>query len=216
MVDVGRNQHRWKNWVKDDRSRGILEQAAEDLKWAWSVDKKYPESYPINTSHLLGEITEQLRHEPGERKPFKLPPPPPPPQRFCDLVDDKTIGAVYEDQNDGSYRDALKRAALGFGKGIPAWREIMRAVNSAYLIDCFGIEFVPKPRVHFLHRNLLALAESGPLRGMKLPGVLDFLDDICPCGKKHNQDAIRKLRKRWADAHESRAVGPNRAGHNGA
>ncbi|HXY11263.1 MAG TPA: hypothetical protein VEI52_25745 [Terriglobales bacterium] len=194
MLNVGRNQHRWKKWIGDDRVRSILEQAAENLKWAWTVDEKDPKSYPVHTSHVLGQIEQQLRQQPSARTITVLPDPVPLPQSLSELVDERTIRAIYEDQNDGSYEDALREAA-GF-EGASAWRKILRAVDLAYEIDNFGIA-APKPRVHFLHRSLLALVNSADLHDMSLEGVVEFFDDICPCGKRHNPDAIRKLRKRW-------------------
>lgn len=216
MLNVRKNQHRWKSWIEDDLARCVLEQAAETLKWAWGIDKNYPKSYPVNTSHVFEQIAEQLRHEPGEHKPFKLPPPPPPPQSLFDLVDDKMISAVYEDQNDGSYKDALRRAA-DFGGGA-SWRKILRAVDAAYAIGHYGDEAAPKPRVHFLHRNLLALLESPivgeKLQDLRLEGIQDFFDDLCPCGTEHTAEAIRKLRKRRAGRRVNAAVDRNSARRN--
>ena len=63
--------------------------------------------------------------------------------------------AAYEDQNEGSYEDALIEARGGFGAGYRAMRKITRALDLAYLIIYQGIEQAPKPRVHFLHRSLL-------------------------------------------------------------
>jgi len=46
------NQHRWKKWLalEDDDIRQILEDAIEEISWAWKTDKTaFPESYPANT-----------------------------------------------------------------------------------------------------------------------------------------------------------------------
>jgi len=200
MLDMGGNQHLWKDWVDDDRVRDVLGEGAKRLKRAWTLDKKDPGSYPMNTAMIFAEIEEALKGRTGLRTRSKAPPPPPPSESLAELVDEKVIAAVYEDQNEGSYKNALKQASEGFGKGAKVWRKISRAVDAAYLIQHLGIEFAPKPRVHFLHRNLLSLAESRHLGGFTLEGVVEFLNDMCPCGKKHNEDAIRKLRKRWARA----------------
>lgn len=58
------------------------------------------------------------------------------------------------------------------------------------------VEFIPKPKVNFLHRELLAIAESLKLNELTTEGLAEFLDDLCPCGKTHNGEAIRKLTKR--------------------
>jgi hypothetical protein len=199
MPNVSKNQHRWKTWA-DDRIRAVLEEAAEALDWAWKRDQKDPESYPINTWYRFVQIEEQLEGQSNVGKGIKLPPPSPPPQTFCELVDDEIIGAVYEEQNEGTYKGALKQAAAEHGEGTSAWRKILRAVDGAYAVSYYGLEHAPKPRVHFLHRNLLAIVDSEHLRGLTLDGIVEFFDDVCPCGKKHQPDALRKLRKRKSNA----------------
>ena len=120
-------------------------------------------------------------------------------------MDEKTIKAVYEQQNDGSYEGALKVAASGERNGTSAWRKIWLAANAAYLIRFYGIEFIPRPRVQFLHRRLLEIADAtgtnevadDSINKLTHAGIAEFLDDLCPCGKKHKAETIRKLRKRW-------------------
>lgn len=187
----GKVPHRWKNNL-DDRLRALFGDAADHLKWAWGVDRKHPKSYPINTDHAFWEIREQVKTPTREVKRTKLKLPPPP-TKVSDLVDEVTIKAIYEDQNTDSYREALKEAA-GF-QGSRAWHKIWRAINAAYFVR-YGDDFIPMPRVHFLHRRLLQLANSEPLTGLTLVGLVEFLDDMCPCGKKHKVDAIRKLEGR--------------------
>jgi hypothetical protein len=196
MLTVSRNQSGWKEWVEDDHIRGVLERAAMSLKWAWNLDKKSANSYPLNTSYLFAQIKERLRGQPRGHAIIKLPRPPHPPQRFAELVDERIIGSVYEDLNQGSYKDALRQAATGFGEGLSAWRKILRAAEGAYAIEYYGVEFAPKPRVHFLHRNLLVLAATEHLRGLSDRGIAELFDDICPCGRSHKPNTIGKLRKR--------------------
>lgn len=198
---VGRNQHRWKLSVSD-HARRVLEESAQRLKWAWEIDKKDPKSYPLNTDYAFAKIERQLSRDTGEESQIEpqareLPPRPAPPKRLSDLLGEKTIKAIYEQQNDGSYEVALRLAASGERKGSIAWRKILLAVNAAYLICVYGVEFVPKPRVQFLHRNLLEIADSTELSDLTHEGIVEFLDDLCPCGKRHKPEAIRKLRKRW-------------------
>ena len=201
-AQMQRNRHRWKLSVSD-HAKNVLEGLAKRVKWAWEIDKKDPKSYPLNTDYVFGEIDEQLSKflrdrsqiEPQARK---LPLPPRPPMRFSDLVDEKIIKAVYEQQNDGSYEDALKLAASGKGKGASAWRKIVLAVDASYMIDFCGMEFIPRPRVQFLHRKLLNIAERVGLNDISHEGIAEFLDDLCPCEEKHKSGTIRKLRKRWS------------------
>ena len=199
MLDVSRNQHRWRRSL-DDENRRLLDEAANRLAWAWETDMEDPKSYPMNTDYAFSEIKRQIKDRQlpdriaNRTRVFDLPAPPPPPKCFAELVHEGTIRAVYENQNAGSYNDALKRAAK---EDHATFRKILNAIGQAYLIDHAGPEVAPKPRNHFLHRNLLEIANSLDLSDLKHVGILEFFDDLCPCGKAHQPDAIRKLRKRW-------------------
>jgi hypothetical protein len=196
-LKVGKNQHRWKHSV-DDRVQSVLEGAVEALDWAWYRDKESPRSFPSNTFNLFMQIVQQLQDEPKVQKSFKLPPLPPPPKRLSELVDEKTIRTIYEQQNAGTYREALKLAASGDRKASLAWRKILYAVEASYFINRYGEQAAPRPRVHFLHRELLKITDATDLKELTHQGIAEFLDDLCPCGKKHKADTIRKLRKRWS------------------
>lgn len=60
----------------------------------------------------------------------------------------------------------------------------------AYMIAAYGID-LPRPKVHVLHRGLLEIAEQ--LIIDEADGIVEFLDDVCPCGKTHSHEALRKL-----------------------
>jgi hypothetical protein len=200
--NVGKNQHRWKSFLGGDIC-GVLDDAAARLAWAWTVDMKYPKSFPMNTSFAFDEINEWIKEcqRGGEPKVERKGLPNPrsrSPKRFSDLVDDRVIRAVFEDQNVGSYSDALKLADSGDKAAHFTFRKILKAVAPAYRICHFGDDAAPKPRVHFLHRRLLELATSLDLSDLTHEGIVEFLDDLCPCGKRHTADAIRKLRERAA------------------
>ncbi|SPE32803.1 hypothetical protein SBA2_700004 [Acidobacteriia bacterium SbA2] len=197
---VGKNQHRWKNSLDDDMCR-VLEDAAGRLEWTWEVDKKDPKSYPVNTINAFYEIRGWMEDcKRGERpevehKGLRLHKSRPP-KRFSELVDDSFIKIVYEDQNAGSYSDALRCAASGDRSAGRTFRKILNAVKGAYFIVHYGEHAAPKPRVHFLHRNLLEIADELQLSDLTPEGMAEFLNDLCPCGKNHKPDAIRKLRRR--------------------
>jgi hypothetical protein len=179
----------------------VLEDAGERLKWAWERDMKYPNSYPLNTSfafhEIKGRIVELRSPSQAEKKTLKLAlVRHPPPRSFSDLVGNGTIRAVYEEQNVGSYVDALARARSGDKSATRAFQEILNAVEAAYYIEHFGVDAAQKPRVHFLHGKLLAIADLSGVSDLTPTGFVEFLDDLCPCRKKHTPDAIRKLRKR--------------------
>jgi hypothetical protein len=199
---VKKNQHRWKKSL-DDRTRTVIEDATETLKWSWDLDRESPESYPLNTSDAFTQIQQQLRGKSRRTTHTKLPPASPPPKNLSDLVDERAISAIYEDQNEGKYQDALKQAASARGDAPRVWRKILRAANAAYMVGRYGLDAIPKPKTHFLHRNLLDLLESKELdlAGLTLEGLVEFFNDICPCGQRHTTEAIRKLRERRARRH---------------
>lgn len=203
---MSKNQRsRWKAWIDDGRIRNMLEELADGLRWAWKLDKKYPRTFPINTWFQFVQIRQQLESKPAQRVRTRFPAPLSSPQRLSELLDERTIKGAYENHNEGSYEDALKQAAAGYDDGASAWRKIKRALDVAYVIHYYGLDFAPKPRVHFLHRELLDIVESEHLRDLRLDGIVEFLDDICPCGKKHQPDAVRKLRERRASASQRRS-----------
>jgi hypothetical protein len=193
---VSTHQHRWKEWIEDPRVYDLLESLAGELKRSWKLDKKYPQRFPVNTWWLFVQIEDKLKNKPVLIAKSRMPPPPGPPEKLSDLIAERTIKAAYEDHNDGSYEDALKLAATGYKEGHSAWRKIKRALDVAYVILNHGIDFAPMPRVQFLHRRMLEIVESKHLRDQTLGGVVEFFDDTCPCGHKHQADAIRKLKKR--------------------
>ena len=117
-----------------------------------------------------------------------------------DLIDEKIVKAVYEDQNSGSYKDAIRKASAGGKRGFAIWRKILRSIDRAYGIGIYGIEVVPMPKVHFLHREFLNIVNLLKLDDMTSEGLAEFFDDLCPCGKKHRAETIRKLGKRSAKA----------------
>jgi hypothetical protein len=42
----------------------------------------------------------------------------------------------------------------------------------------------------------LELVKLADLNALTHPGIVEFLDDLCPCGENHTQEAVRKLRTR--------------------
>lgn len=194
MLSVGKNRHRWKLSLSDRRAR-FLEEQREHLVWAWELDKEAPKSFPVNTANVLHEIKEQLakKKEPTDLKGSKLVFPVPAPKTLAELISDRMVEVVYESQNTDTYLGALKEADRG---NRSKFRKILRAVEKAYIMHQMGEQAGTPPKVDFLHRGLLETAELSGLAYLKNEGILEFIDDLCPCGKLHSPDAIRKLRKR--------------------
>ena len=163
--------------------------------------KDGPKSYPINTHYAFSEIREWIEEcqQPNrpeiEHKSLKSLVKGPP-KCFSELVDDGLIKTVYEDRNAGSYSDALRCAASGDRSAGRMFRQVLNAIKVAYFINRYGPDAAPIPRVHFLHRNLLEITDLLNLSDLTHGGTVEFLDDLCPCHKRHTPDAIRKLRKR--------------------
>lgn len=192
------NRHAWRNWIDDRRALPIFDDYAELLGWAWERDQKSPKSFPLNTDNTFADLKAALKEL--KSGPFKgkrgLPAPPPPPETFAELIDERVLAAVYEDQNTGSYKDALKKAAKLSDGGFRTFHKLLRAFEAAYLVCYSGDHATPKPKVNFLHRRLLEITELEILQGLTLSGLVGFFNDMCPCGKKHRVDAIRKLKSR--------------------
>lgn len=172
-----------------------MEDAAEALKQAWEWDNEHPKTYPVNTDHALWETRLQLKGRARKRKTTKLPAYRRP-KCLRDFVDEGAVRRIYEQQHSGSYQDALQQAADGFGAGFVAWQKIVDCLPAAYLLSFGGEEMLPKPKVHLLHRELLEIARSLEIDDLVKEGLAEFFDDLCPCGKKHTAEAIRKLGKR--------------------
>jgi hypothetical protein len=172
-----------------------VDECAKGLQWAWNLDRQRS-GYPVNTWIVFVQTQDSLLRGPSEvRKGVKAPPPPPPPQTLSELLSERAIAGVYHEQNEGNYRDALKRAASGDTR---SWRKILRAIDASYFICLHGAQAAPTPRINFLHRNLLEIVDLVKLSDLMHEGIVEFLDDICPCGERHTKEAIRKLRKRYA------------------
>lgn len=202
---MGKNQHRWRESL-DGKVCNVLDDAAEQLKWAWGLDMKYPKYYPVDTDMSLYEIKGWIEEcqkegqaavEPKVKHgSLRLILRRQPPKCLSELVRESAIRAAYENQNIGTYNDALRIAASGDRSAGFTFRKILNAVRIAYSTERHGPDAAPKPRVHLLHRGLLEISQSLNLGDLTHEGIAEFFDDLCPCGIVHKPDAIRKLRMR--------------------
>jgi len=161
MPNKRADQHRWRNSVSDQIQRH-LENAAKELKESWSIDGGDPRSYPFMSEIVLNELRDRIRYQPRSTKLPSVPEPQPQPEpeKLMDLIEEKIVRAVYEDQNSGNYKDALRKASAGGKRGLAAWRKILRSIDRAYEIGIHGAGVAPMPRIHFLHRELLDIARG--------------------------------------------------------
>jgi hypothetical protein len=196
MPRVANNQHRWKISLSDENVT-VLEEFADDLQHAWKADSKTPKSYPFATQDLFAEVKVRLEGKlTSESATGNLPPPPPPPRKFADLFDERTIRALYEGKYSDSYDDAIRLAGSGERGSGKAIHRLLKAAEETYFVQK-GSD-VPAPRIHFLHRQLLEVAQLVGIDVLTNKGLEEFFEDLCPCGKKHNAEAIRKLKDRAA------------------
>lgn len=194
MAKNAESAHRWKLSLAP-RTVSLLEDLAAELGWSWGIDSKYPRSYPINTQHVFSEMRRDLSEPRPRIKKIKLRPSPPP-KRFSDLFDEGLIKTVYEQQHDSSYEAALRLAGTGREGSSKAFHNLMKAARVGYEITFYGDQVIPRPKIHFLHRELLDIAADLGLDELTNAGLEEFFEDVCPCSKTHHAEAIRKLRKR--------------------
>src|SRR2546423_11635813 len=117
---MNKDLHRWKKSL-DDRTAALLEEGAKHLKLAWEEDAKDPKSYPFRTDQILCQIDTHLRDTSSAQSNWR-PRTSVPPETLFELLNERTIKAIYEQQNAGSYRDALKQAASGSKQSLLAFR----------------------------------------------------------------------------------------------
>lgn len=103
---------------------------------------------------------------------------------------------MYELQHSDTYEEALRLAGTRGRGATKAFHSLMRAARADYEVSFFGIDTIPRPKIHFLHRELLDVAAELGLDDLTNPGLEEFFQDVCPCSNKHKAEAIRKLRKR--------------------
>jgi hypothetical protein len=192
--------HRWEQWIESKEIAEILWQAREQLKTAWKRDQQYPKSYPLNTSHVIAQIKQSLSRRPRNKKTIVRLPKPKEPTCLAELIPEKDVKAIWEEQHAGAFGDAIKRVAtVNYTEEEKSWKVfqgIIRAMEAAYLVNYFSLEFLPRPKVSLLHRGLDQIAKAAGLEGQTQQGFAEFLNDICPCGLRDHKEAVRKLSTR--------------------
>jgi hypothetical protein len=193
--------HAWEKWIESKETRKLLWQGKKRLKLAWLQDQKYPKSYPMNTWQALSEIQQNVSPPPIASKSATLPSPIyKKPRTLAELVPTASIKTIWEENHNGSFESAIIRA-IPMGpndqkKSWQAFQGIVRAIEIAYLVDYWGWELLPRPRVNILHRQLDKIAKAAGLGDQLDKGVAEFLDDLCPCGLRRHQESVRKSRSR--------------------
>lgn len=154
----------------------------------------------MSTSYALAEVRQGLSTKPPSKSgPFRMPVPKKP-KSLAELVPEKLVKAVWEDHHSGAFEDAIGKAIPeNFDEQTKSWKVfqgILRAMERAYGVSVFGIDVLPKPKVSILHKGLRQIARLAGLGAQTDEGFAEFLDDLCPCGLKNHEEAVRKLSSR--------------------
>jgi hypothetical protein len=192
----------WEVYLESDEVRKVLWAGKTILRSAWQSDMEDPKSYPINTSYALGQIEERLRAggrvvETRARIPTARTP-----KHLSELIPERLVRAIWKDNHAASFDQALKEAANIGRSGIPlktSWKtfkKIVWTIEHAYLANCYGFDFLPRPKNSILHRGLDQIARAAGLEDQTTVGFAQFLDDLCPCGLKNHKEAARKMESR--------------------
>src|SRR6202035_5979106 len=122
---------------------------------------------------------------------------PNPPKRLAELVSERTVKAIWEDNHSGRFENAIaEAAATDYKNPDKSWKifqGIIRAIEAAYLAEYLGLGFIPKPKVNILHKGLNEIANAAGIGDQNEEGFAEFLDDLCPCGLKKHREAVRKF-----------------------
>jgi hypothetical protein len=189
-------QHAWAGYLESPKVELLLWKCKTRLKLAWERDQEDPKSYPINASFALAEIRESVanRPRPHSIKRLQLPKPP---KSLADLISERTVKAIWEENHTGRFVEAIAQAAAtdyeNPKKSWKAFQSIIRAIESAYLVDYVGLELLQRPKVNILHIGLDEIAKAAGIGDQTEKGFAEFLDDLCPCGLKNHREAVRKL-----------------------
>jgi hypothetical protein len=193
------SRHAWAEWVESAEVRQLLWKSREHLERAWISDQEDPKSYPLNTSFVLAEIRAVVANRPTARpiSHLKLPKPP---ESLAELISERTVKTIWEENHSGRFVDAIAQAAAtdyeNPAKSWKAFQGIIRAIESAYLVDYVGLELLQRPKVNILHKGLSEIAKAAGIGDQTEKGFAEFLDDLCPCGLKKHREAVRKVSSR--------------------
>jgi hypothetical protein len=194
------SRHAWAEWVESEEVRHLLWKSKDWLKQAWKYDQEDPKSYPINTYLALVEIESSLKNPQGPRPRTRLSTKVKIPRTLWELISERTVKAIWEDNHSGSFEEAIAQATPTHydevRKSQKVFKAIVRAIETAYVVDYVSWELLLRPKVNILHRGLNEIAKAAGVGDQTEAGFAEFLDDLCPCGLKNHREAVRKLSSR--------------------
>jgi len=186
-----------------DVSKGnikLLLEAKDQIRQGWDWDDQGTKSFPMNTAQLLYEIEGRLKgRRPRHRKPRKLPHPAVP-KRLQDILPESTVRRVHEYLHEEPFHEALAELHEPNNRS-RALHRIKETIDSSLYAEHYGYESLPKPRGHWLHRQVLGALTAVAPGKLSDSEMVKLFDYICPCGSEHNREAMKKFRWRLSRAH---------------
>jgi hypothetical protein len=191
----------WEHMLMDDpETVSQLWEAKSSLATTWKYDCESPKLFPINTSFAVTEVLGRLRSKAPKITKRKLARWKTP-KTLAGLLPEESVKSIWEDFNIGSFEETIKLASQVRVSNIQesqmAFRTILRAIETTYLVSYLGVEMLARPKVNILHSGLDKIAKAaGLFEGQTKKGFAGFLDDLCPCGLKNHAGAVRQLSRR--------------------
>lgn len=181
----------------------LLLESKEQIRQAWERDDYGTKCFPINTASLLYDIESKLkglrprkRRRSRKRKDIVLEVA----TRLRDILPERTVQRVHEYLHEEPFREALAELSSTetFAK---AFSRIRETIDHALYVDRDGYDILPKPRGNWLHRQMLSTLASAAPGKFSDSEMAELFDYFCPCGTKHNREAMKKFRWRLSRAH---------------
>jgi hypothetical protein len=207
-------QHRWEKLLDHPGHKELLWEAKTALKSAWMRDQRDPKSYPIDTIWTLSRIQALLK----SRLPTTISGPiraRKKPRTLRDLLPDETMERLWVDHHSETFQDGIRAATPGKFESSEQWNEeirrswkafqkLLHIMKQTWLLEYMGWEFLRRPKVNILHIGLHDISKAAGLGDQNREGFAEFLDDLCPCGLKSHNEALRALGKRSANIRRGR------------
>jgi len=183
------------------RNAKILTELRAQLRQSWRRDGKGTQGFPMNTAYLLAAAEDRLRRKRPPR-PIRRVPTPLVSATIHAFVKGvlkevrRFLPTVYEYMYEEPLHDAFARWRLHSDPN--AYERIWDALDKSLDVSQHGEAALPNPHGNWLHRQLLDLAGAAGLAGLTNREMVQFFQFLCPCGARHNREAIKKFRQRRA------------------
>lgn len=187
-----KSRERFKELPK--KNAELLLNYAERIRKAWRRDKKGGEPYPLNTASALSELEAKLNGRIPRR--LRFVPVPKDPKRLRDILPEYVVRQVHEYLHEEPFTDALDQLhTMSFDRALA---RIEATVTTALAVDLLGAGMLPKPRGNWIHRQILKVVRAAHPGKLSDTEMAELFNQLCPCGIKHNREAMKKFRSRWS------------------